>query len=242
MRTPRIGRRTRAAALAAAVLVAGVVPAPAFATTAHTSATRGLDLHRVDWNSASEPGSACFAKGWVRMRHGAARWRNDKLGTPDPPLDGPNYVNLSVGPVFYGNLTGDGTSFAAVGLLCDNNGGTADGQLLFSIAVYSGASGHRRLVGLITPRVERPGMHVTIIQSLTMRRGRIIVPEYFYGPYDGTCCASGRAISTWIYKSGRLIWHRSVITRQPTSSLPNWLVRGGSEACRSKAAGRAGHE
>jgi hypothetical protein len=142
------------------------------------------------------------------LLHGKARI-SDRRGYPDHP-GGARYFNVlaPLNGIFFGDLEGNGSSDAALPLQCDNNGGTADGQLLFSIGVFSGSGGKRHLLGLITPRVQPKGVHVTIIgtfsNAVVMTAGRVLVHEIFYGPNDPTCCPSGRAVTTWTYDSGRL--------------------------------------
>ena len=168
----------------------------------------GLDLRAANWNDVTVPGRACRQSQPVRLLHGKARIP-DPRGYPDHP-GGRRYYNLQAPPngIFYGDLEGGGASDAALPLQCDNNGGTADGQLLFSIAVFSGSGGTRHLLGLITPRIQPKGVHVTIVgtfnNAVVISTGRLLAREVFYGTHDPTCCPSGRATTTWNYHDGRL--------------------------------------
>lgn len=42
--------------------------------------------------------------------------------------------------------------------------------------------------------------------------------EAWYGPNDTTAEASGRATSTWAYRTGKLTAVRTVVTKRPTGS------------------------
>src|SRR5207248_3942676 len=115
--------------------------------------------------------------------------------------------SLWVQGIVYGDFESPGVSDAVVPLACSNNGGTADGQLLFSLAAFSGATGPRNL------------LHVTLIgqtrHGVVITPGEVRVTEYFYGPHDGTCCDSGLAMTTWHYRNGTLVASRPVILKQP---------------------------
>jgi hypothetical protein len=101
-------------------------------------------------------------------------------------------------------------------MFCSSQSGTADGILLYSLPVYSGASGHLRLLGLITPQV-RPGKQApaTLIAHPRFEHEKILVHEYFYGPRDDVCCSSGRATTVWVYRHGRLTPQTPTITTEP---------------------------
>jgi hypothetical protein len=102
--------------------------------------------------------------------------------------------------------------------VCSNNGGTADGQIRFADVVFSGSATSVRPVGLITPRQPHSsnGSHVPLLGKVKWVDGRIVVAEYWYGPNDPTCCASGRATTTWAYRTGKLTAVRTVVTKRPT--------------------------
>ena len=163
------------------------------------------------------PGAACLqTRQLLQVRNGGLRIR-DRRGYPDRP-GGVPYFNLtgSLNGIVYGDLEGGGVSDAAVPLMCDNNGGSADGQLLFSIAIFSGKGGDRHLIGLITPRVQPKADHVTIIgtfdNAVMVAPHRLLIREVFYGTHDPTCCPSGRATTTWTYQFGRLTPAASQVT------------------------------
>jgi hypothetical protein len=153
----------------------------------------------------------------LHLSDGTARIAEAR-GYPDSPTPRGRYLNLSEWTHTYsGWLDGGGVSGAAVPLLCDNNGGTADGQLLFSLVVFSGKEGHARLIGLVTPRVQPRDEHATLIggEGVRWQGNRLLIKEAFYGPHDYTCCPSGVAESEWTYRSGRLGFARSEITSEP---------------------------
>ncbi|MCW2673839.1 MAG: hypothetical protein JWP14_2428 [Frankiales bacterium] len=164
------------------------------------------------------PGAVCLqSQQLLQVRDGRVRIR-DRRGYPDHPGQ-VSYFNLtaSMNGIVYGDLEGAGVSDAAVPLACDNNGGTADGQLLFSIAIFSGKGGDRHLIGLVTPRVQPKANHVTIIgtfdDAVVITPHRLFVQEVFYGTHDPTCCPSGRATTTWTFQLGRLKPAASRVTR-----------------------------
>ena len=119
--------------------------------------------------------------------------------------------------VTYGQLGGVGPA-VAVDVVCSNNGGTADGQIRFADVVFRGSATRVRLVGLITPRQPHSSnvSHVPLLGKVKWVDGRIVVAEYWYGPNDPTCCASGRATTTWAYRTGKLTAVRTVVTKRPT--------------------------
>jgi hypothetical protein len=196
------------------------LPSPSFiAHPPRLTATGALDLRTVDFGNIAAPGGSCLSASPIQLYDGLAYLPNREGNSGNPitfdPTERPyDQLVLSLDPV-YGRLDAHGQETAAVGFLCDNNGGTADGQLLFSYAVYSGSSGRLRLIGLITPRQQLPAEHVTLLDGLAIHAGRITVEENWYGGDDGTCCPSGRAVSTWIYKDGRLVPQRTRIIAWP---------------------------
>jgi hypothetical protein len=120
--------------------------------------------------------------------------------------------------VTYGQLGGVGSA-AAVYVACSNNGGTADGQIRFADAIFSGSATSVHSVGLITPQQPRRAKvsHVPLLGKVRWVGGRILAAEYWYGPNDPTCCATGRATTTWAYRTGTLTAIRTVVTKRPTS-------------------------
>jgi hypothetical protein len=171
----------------------------------------GSNLRAVDWANVTLPGAVCGARDPIRLRHGEAAMYSG--GHPWWPA-----VVVSAGRASYGDLTGDRRDEAAVDVLCSNGGGTADGQLAFSTAIFEAVGDSLRLIGVITPRqpLDPTTPHVPLISSVRLVPGRAIVHEAWYGAKDGTCCSSGRATTVWTYANGRLRPLRTTITQQPS--------------------------
>jgi hypothetical protein len=188
----------------------------------------------VDWTRLAAPGRACFSSEPIRLRpapyvdvdlqgnetvvpQGQALVPSDQGQPADPGGVGPRYVRLTdvATTVRYGSFgTGGRVPVAAVQLVCDNNGGTAAGQLLFSIAVYTVRDEELRLLALITPRQQLPDNHVTVIEVGQLSPSGLSVDEAWYGPEDATCCPTGRATSRWEYADGGLRPAGTRITRR----------------------------
>jgi len=124
-------------------------------------------------------------------------------------------VDTGWNPVVYGDLADNGHDDAGLIFDCNNGGGTADGILLDGWVIFSGLHGKLSVVGVVTARV-RPGSATPVM--ITIAPGRITAHEFFYGPSDPTCCASGRATTVWTYAHGRLQPGLPVITKQPAAS------------------------
>ncbi len=171
------------------------------------------DLHRVDWSDATLPAQVCGASQPIRLSHKptfvhSALW--------------PWWATVQVsgaGKAVYGMLAlgGSPQPVAAVGVMCSNAGGTADGQLRSSYVVFRAMGDSLRVVGILTPRqpLNPQTSHVPLLYGLRFNADRIIVKEAWYGPDDGTCCSSGRAVTTWRYVAGRLHANRTVVKREP---------------------------
>jgi len=128
-------------------------------------------------------------------------------------------VDTGWNPVVYGDLSGDGRADAGLVFNCNNGGGTADGVLLEGWVIFTGGAGKLSVVGVVTPRVQPTGELPTLVE-IAIQPGKIIAHEFFYGPSDGTCCASGRATTVWGYARGRLRPGTTTITRRPVTSSP----------------------
>jgi hypothetical protein len=165
----------------------------------------GLDLRRIDWRNVSVPGTTCLTSGEIQLRNGSALIPDDNRGHPTQPgAGGQRYDSLEeILPVTFGDVEG-GQVDAAVPLYCNNNGGTADGALLYSLAVYSGRKGTVHFLGLITPRHQPADVLPTLLSDVRMSSGMITVSELWYGPRDGTCCPSGKSTTIWKYSAGHL--------------------------------------
>ena len=200
-----IGGLASAAALAAVVGVAGVA-----------SAQTTLPLQAVGWQNEPLPGVVCKARSPIRLHNHTAQIPHTAFGNVNSFGSDPDLVRVAAAyDVTYGKLGGVGPA-ASVDAVCSNNGGTADGQIRFAEVVFSGSATNARAVGLITPQQPHQVSHVPLLGKVKWVNGRVVVAEYWYGPNDPTCCASGRATTTWAYRSGKLAAVRTVVTKRPT--------------------------
>jgi hypothetical protein len=195
---------------------ASTTPSPA--VSARSERGHGLDLASVDWNDVTAPGAACLTARAIHLHHGYAvlhhRTRREALLRRPYSLE--IDIKKGVPDVTYGDLQRPGVGDAAVSMFCSDQSGVAEGILLYSVPVYSGASGHLRLLGLITPQI-KPGKEepVTLLGPPRFRRRTIIVTEDFYGSKDDVCCPSGRATTVWVYRHGRLTPRAPIVTTEP---------------------------
>ncbi len=184
-------------------------------------AASAFDIHRVDWSSVTLPGAACGASRPIRLHHGRAfvtpiprRWSRDhfygKRGVT---------VDSGLAAILFGDLAGSGDEDAALDVNCSNGGGTADGAFLYSWVVFNGRGGRLSVVGVVTPQVQPPEVLPTLL-TIAFAPGKVTAHEAFYGPDDATCCASGRATTTWTYAQGALRPGAPVITKHPSTSPP----------------------
>ncbi|MCW2543358.1 MAG: hypothetical protein JWM40_910 [Frankiales bacterium] len=190
----------------------------------------------IDWTRLTVPGNACFSPTAIHLKsapfldvdsNGEETWVPlgqafipSPMGNPkDHNGDGPRYVELTNAPteIKYGEFGTHGEApVAAVPLTCTNNGGTAAGQLLFSVAVYTRVNGQLKLLRLIAPQQAlRQGSHVTLIRVGRISSDGVTVNETWYGPNDADCCATGEAISLWRYEAGTLRHVETRVTRRP---------------------------
>lgn len=197
--------------LASALALSALVGSAAVA-----SAQTTLPLQAVDWQNETLPGAVCRASRQIRLHDHIAQISHTGFG--DVNSSGSNHDLVQVAAAYdvtYGQLGGAGPS-AAVDVVCSNNGGTADGQIRFADVVFGGSATSVRPVGLITPQQpSTKGAHVPLLGKVRWVDGRIVVAEYWYGPKDPTCCASGRATTTWVYRDGKLMAVRTVVTKRP---------------------------
>jgi hypothetical protein len=187
-------------------------------TAAIASAQTTLPLQAVGWQNETLPGAVCQASGPIRLHDHIAQVSHTGFGDVDSFGSNPDLVRVAAAyDVTYGRLGGVGPA-AAVDVVCSNNGGTADGQIRFADVIFRGSATSVRPVGLITPRQGRSLnlSHVPLLGKVKWVHGRIVVAEYWYGPNDPTCCASGRATTTWAYHAGKLTAVRTVVTKRPT--------------------------
>ena len=189
------------------------------AQSEYTQRVPSTDLHAIDWRKVTLPGGACGSSRPIRFRE--ARYGPRALIRPDVDLLWWNPVVVSSwSRRTFGDLDGDGRDEAALQISCANGGGTAAGQLAFSAVVFKALGRSMRVVGIVTPRqpLDPQTAHVPLIRVTKIARGRVMVSEAWYGPFDGSCCASGRARTVWRYSRGKLRPARTSVVQQPWTS------------------------
>ena len=189
------------------------------ATTTTTAVP--MDVRSVDWQNITVPGQACMSTTPIMLVSGKALIPDAQHGNATQPGGtGPKYDALAtVGTPAFGDVEGPGPGVApddaAVSLSCTNNGGTASGALLYSIAVFSVRGGSPHAIGLVTPHQQTTGQPPTLLEAPTMSAGSFTVTEDWYGANDPTCCPSGRASSTWHVAGGQLTYGSTMVTTTP---------------------------
>jgi hypothetical protein len=171
-----------------------------------------LNLRRVDWGDATLPASVCG------MINGPIHLHDHKAYGPSRRWPGQWLVEIDAGwdPVVYGSLGPDGEhEAAALGVSCDNGGGTADGVFAYARVVFTSIGGSLHVLGVVTPLKHARGQLPTTL-TVTIRPGEIVAHESFYGGIDGTCCPSGRATTVWAYAHGKLVPEKPVVTKVPS--------------------------
>jgi hypothetical protein len=179
----------------------------------------GITLRNVHWRSIQVPGVACYRASPIQLHGGQALLPDPIRGNPvDPGGTGPKFDQVIDGfaKVKYGDLERN-RPIAAVILSCNNNGGTADGALLYSVVIYEGWAGKLRALGLITPRIQSAQELPTLLEVRSIGRSDVVVAEAFYGPHDGTCCPSGEAVTTWHFSSDRLTVMSTRVVHRPST-------------------------
>jgi len=164
------------------------------------------DIRSVDWLNTPLPGAFCAVDGLVPFRAGEAMAESTTYGEVHLIVEDITYGDLDGdgADITYGDLDGDGREEAVIGVGCDNNGGTASGQLGFGAVVVQA---HRdlRAIGTITPQMElADATHVTLLSELRIEPGQVVADEMWYRDSDMTCCPTGKAVTTWKLESGRL--------------------------------------
>jgi hypothetical protein len=185
--------------------VAALTTTSGFALTAQAAPARTADAHRVNWGDVTIPGQLCKVSGQIQLHNGQARLSHSGLG----PLD----VLLTF--VTHGNLA-PGLPVTALQIWCDNQGGTAAGQLAEGIFVYSSPGGHPQFLGLLTPQFRPKGApHIPFLAVAHIdTQGHIATTEFFYNPSNADCCPSGRATTVWklaSYGGGFIPGHTKII-------------------------------
>jgi hypothetical protein len=176
---------------------------------------RTSDLHAVDWRHVVLPGAACGATRPVRIT-GGGDWGDAFIRSAVRPWWPAMVVVTGWDSVRYGDLDGDGRGEAVLNVVCSNAGGTAAGQLGFSSVVFAARGRWLQSIGVITPRqpLDLSASHAPAVRA-EIRRGKVVAHEAWYGPNDGSCCASGRAKTFWTYANGRLRPSRTIVERKP---------------------------
>ncbi|MGH3400771.1 MAG: hypothetical protein ACRDPO_39425 [Streptosporangiaceae bacterium] len=108
-----------------------------------TTPAGATTIRAVDWPDVTVPGSACGADQPIRLHRGVAFTESEV----EPWWPG---VGVYGGLEAHGQLAG--RPAAAVSIVCDNGGGTADGQLGFAAVVYTLKAGLLSVIGVLTPR------------------------------------------------------------------------------------------
>jgi hypothetical protein len=205
--------------LVAAILLSTVAAGFGAERNRPAAIASALNLHEVDWSDVTLPGAACGASHPIRVRDGHASISPVPQRFSKDSFYGKRAVNVDSDwdPVVFGDLTRGGGSDAGIVVSCNNGGGTADGALLYSWVVFSGAHGRLSPIGVVTPRVQSPRELPTLLE-ITIEPGAVVAHESFYGATDPTCCASGRATTVWTYANGALRPGTPTITSTPSPS------------------------
>jgi len=149
------------------------------------------DLHQVDWDGAPLPPGFCGIPTVTRVSGGMA---STTSGTWGP-------VTVAVLRVDYGDLLGDDVEEAALGVYCDNGGGTGSSVLEYGIVLYGTRAGQLVTLGVLTPQVQDADQLPTILSVTEWRQHSLVVTESYYRTPDATCCPSGTAETTWTWTS-----------------------------------------
>lgn len=174
------------------------------------------DLRDVDWGDIALPGAVCgMPRQLIQLRKGSTTL----LGPADGWWAG---VGVDLLGESYGELA-PGQEAASVAVDCNNGSGTADGQLAFADVVFGLSDESLHILGVLTPQqpLTVPLSHVPLIGTGKISRGEIVVPEDWYGQYDSTCCATGRAKTIWVYAGGKLSLKQTIVLHEPATKPPN---------------------
>jgi len=182
------------------------------AAPAYSLPIASADLHAVDWADVRLPAAACGASEPIQLRKGQAMVHSSEW-----PWWAVVVVYAHIAS--YGDLAGNGRDDAAEAVICSNGGGTADGQLASADVVFKPVGHTLRVVGIITPQqpLNPSTPHVPLLGGVDIQHGQITAHEFWYGPADGTCCASGRAETIWAYRNGALQPTRTIVEKQPAA-------------------------
>jgi hypothetical protein len=156
-------------------------------------------LRSVDWTGVTIPGAACGADNPIRL-HDSTAYTKSAVEPWWPAVE----VQGWPAPV-YGELAGQ--DVAAIGVVCNNGDGMAEGQIGFTTMVYTLNRGVLKVIGLLTPRqpLSLNSGHVPIMGSVTIKNNEVITHEGWYEP-NGSVLA---ATTSWRLSAGVL---RPVLT------------------------------
>lgn len=169
-------------------------PAASATEPATTPSGPPLDLRSVGWSSASIPGQFCYVPATVKLKGGHGTGSSSRWG----------HVQFYAGSrIAYGNLGKNVGEIAAMQVMCMNDVPTAAGQLVDSYIIFTGAGGKLTAIGVLTPQEQPSGVHISLVNGITISPGAITVKEDWYRPNDATCCPTGRATTVWTYANGK---------------------------------------
>ncbi len=178
----------------------------------------GPPLQAVNWADSGLPGAVCKASKEIVLKNHTATLSKTGFGNVDSHGDPDQVIVYGAGDVEYGTVGAAKEPAAAIDVMCSNNGGTADGQLRSARVMFGGQVGATKLLGIITPQhPSARDQHVPLLGKVTFSGGDLTVREYFYGANDPTCCASGRATTTWELSKGKLKAINTVVTKRAAS-------------------------
>lgn len=173
-----------------------------------------VDLHSFHWADATVPGSVCGTRHAIHLHNNIAvvsstRWP----GTPRVTVY--SQFGWKVLSVVYGDLDGDGNDEAALAIVCNNGGETADGNLGYAQVIFTAAPKAPRVIGIVTPQERTPDTFPPFF-SVVIKRGKIISHEFLYAAADpSACCPTGRATTVWVYAKGQLRHGRPRVEKRP---------------------------
>jgi hypothetical protein len=204
-----VGMHCRRACAVGVVLA--TLAALGLVAVAAVSAAAPPSLRQADWAQASVPGSVCGSSKAVALHNwaatvGSTRWRS-----------APRVAVAAGHAVVYGELA-PGMAAASLQLTCSNLGGTAAGQLAFAVVVYVAGKTAPRPIGVLTPRAPvAAGVHVPILEAVTITPGKVTVKQFSYGRNDPDCCPSGQATTVWAYGKSGFRPLATVVERRPAA-------------------------
>ena len=173
------------------------------------------DLHEVDWGNVTVPGSWFGGPAEVKLTDGMAKGVHTTFDNEIQQL------HAGTESVEYGDLDGDGKDEAALHVLV-NPTGVAPSDRARAWVIFRGGPDGPEVVGVLTPRVHpvnawdpvnESAPLPTFLESASITQGRVVVKESFYRSSEGSCCPSGRAITTWSYSGGKFVPGEPQITR-----------------------------